>query len=247
LDRDGAIGRALVLASDRDLNVDLASALEIARTLASLLDLDRARALDHARTLAGDLVRDLGSALESDFRVHRALALREAAETASNLAGALDLALGTVLDHDYVPDHADTPELDLSRDLINALASYHALLSVLANYPTGGHDRDLVADFARYRDLARNLVRCLDRHSAGSVETDAARARSLPRRVRVAVRLLPRSWQPRYREEFLAELAALSDAGERYEYSRQVLRDAWGLRRALVGTECPPDRARAEG
>jgi hypothetical protein len=47
LDRDGAIGRALVLASDRDLNVDLASALEIARTLASLLDLDRARALSH--------------------------------------------------------------------------------------------------------------------------------------------------------------------------------------------------------
>jgi hypothetical protein len=86
----------------------------------------------------------------------------------------------------------------------------------------------------------------LDHHSTRPVAVDADDARSMPRLVRVAVRLLPRSWQPRYREEYRAELARLSP-GERYEYARRVLADAWRLRRELAGTQCPPDRARVEG
>jgi hypothetical protein len=245
LDRDGAIARALVLASDRDLNLDLTSALQVASTLTSALDLDRARALDHARALAGDLVRDLASALDSDYTLHRDLALNRAAVTARDLARALDLALGGVLDRDYVPDRATAGDLDLTRDLTSALASYHALLCALASYPTLDRDRDLAADFTRYRDLAQDLAHCLDRHSAGSAAADAEDGRSMPRMVRVAVRLLPRSWQPRYREEYRAELARLRPS-ERYKYARRVLAEAWQLRRALAGTECPPDRARAE-
>ncbi|MGB7799137.1 MAG: hypothetical protein WBL53_23200 [Pseudonocardiaceae bacterium] len=247
LDRDGAIARALVLASDRDLNLDLTSALQVASTLASALDLDRAVVLDHARALAGDLVRDLASALDSDYTLHRNLALNRAAVTARDLARALDLALGGVLDRNYVvPDRATAGDLDLTRDLTSALASYHALLCALASYPTLDRDRDLAADFTRYRDLAQDLAHCLDRHSAGSVAADAAGGRSMPRMVRMAVRLLPRSWQPRYREEYRAELARLCPS-ERYDYARRVLADAWRLRRALAGTECPPDRARVEG
>ena len=174
LDRDAAIAHALVLASDRDLNLDLASAL------------DSDQALDRERVLV------------------------RAAMSARNLARALDLALGSALDGDYAPDRAASRDLDLSRDLASALARY------------------------------------LDRHSATPVEVNAEGARSLPRRVRVAVRLLPRSWRPRYREEFRAELARLSP-GERSEYARRVLAEVWQLRRVLAGTQCPPDRARVEG
>lgn len=245
LDREGAIARALVLAHDHDLNLDLASALEVARAFASALDLDRARVLEQARALAGNLVRDLASALDSDYPLHRNRALNRAAVTARDLAQALDLALGSVLDGDYAPDRA-AAELDLSRDLASALVSYHALLCTLANYPALDRDRDLASDFARYRDLAQDLARYLDHHSATPAEADAEAARSLPRRVRVAVRLLPRSWRPRYSEEFRAELARLSP-GERSEYARRVLAEAWRLRRALAGTQCPPDRARVEG
>jgi hypothetical protein len=130
--------------------------------------------------------------------------VNRAAVTARDLARALDLALGGVLDR-----------------------------------------RDLAADFTRYRDLAQDLARCLDRHSAGCVAADAEGGRSMPRMVRVAVRLLPRSWQARYREEYRAELARLCPS-ERYEYARRVLAGAWRLRRALAHTECPPDHARAE-
>jgi hypothetical protein len=159
LDRDRAIARALVLASERDLNLDLTSALQVARTLTSTLDLDRARVLDQARTLAGDLVHDLARALNSDYALHRDLALNRAAVTARDLARALDLALGGVLDSDYVvPDHATAGDLDPTCDLTGALASY----------PTLDRGRDLAADFARYRDLAQDLAHCLDRHSAGS-------------------------------------------------------------------------------
>jgi hypothetical protein len=127
--------------------------------------------------------------------------------SARDLAQTLDLALNSVIDGDYVPDRAADPDLDLSRDLASALSSYHALLRALANYPALDRDCDLVSDFARYRDLAQDLARYLDSHSATSVELDAEGARSLPRKVRVAVWLLPRSWQLRYSEEFRAELA----------------------------------------
>jgi hypothetical protein len=246
LDREGAITRALVLAHDHDLNLDLASALEVARTFTSALDLDRARVLDQARVLAGDLVRDLASVLDSDRALGRDYALNRAAVTARDLAQALDLARSGALDGDYAPDRAAAPDLDLSRDLASALASYHALLRALANYPALDRDRDLASDFARYRDLAQDLARYLDRHSATPVEVDTEGTRSLPRRVRVAVRLLPRSWRPRYNEELRAELARLSPS-ERSEYARQVLAEAWQLRRVLAGTQCPPDRARVEG
>jgi hypothetical protein len=246
LDRDGAIARARDLANDRDLNLDHTSALQVASTLASALDLDRTRLLDQARALAGELVRDLASALHSDYTLHRDRALKRAAVTARNLARDLDLALGGVLDHEYVPDHAAADDLDLTRDLASALASYHALLCGLASYPTLDRDRDPAADFTRYRDLARVLALCLDRPSAGSAATDVEGGRAMPRMVRVAVRLLPRPWQARYREEYRAELARLYPS-ERYEYARRVLAGAWQLRRALAGTKCPPDRARAEG
>ncbi|MBV9143066.1 MAG: hypothetical protein JO115_19495 [Pseudonocardiales bacterium] len=245
LDRDGAIARAVVLASDRDLNLDLTSAVQVAGTLASALDLDRAHVLDQARALAGDLVRDLTSALDSDHHRHRDRAVNRAAVTARDLARALDLALGGVLDRHDVPDRAAGGDLDLTRDLASALASYHALLCALANYPTLDRDRNLAADFTQYRNLAHGLACCLDRHSAGSVTADAKGGRSMPRMVRVAVRLLPRSWQTRYREEYRAELAQLCPS-ERYEYARRVLAGAWQLRRALAGTECPPDRVRVE-
>lgn len=246
LDREGAIARALILAHDHDLNLDLTSALQVASTLVSALDLDRARVLDHARDLASGLVRDLASALDSDYPLHRHHALNRAAETARDLAQALDLALGSVLDGDYAPDRAVAPDLDLSRDLTSALASYHALLCALANYPALDRDRDLASDFARYRDLAQDLARYLDHHSATPAAVDDQGPRSLPRRVRLAVWLLPRSWQPRYSEEFTAELARLS-RGERNKYARQVLKEAWQLRKELKWTVCPPDRARAEG
>lgn len=246
MDRDAAIARALVLASDRDLNLDLTSALQVASTLASALDLDRAQVLDQARALAGDLVRDLASTLNSDYRLHREQALNRAAVAARDLARALDVALSGVLDHNYVPAPAAGGDLDLTRDLTSALASYHALLCALANYPVLDRDRDLVADFARYRDLAQDLAHCLNRHSAGLLTADTGDRQSMPRMVRLAVRLLPGPWQARYREEFRAELAQLCPS-ERSAYARQVLADAWQLRRALAGTECPPDRARVEG
>ncbi|HEY6425141.1 MAG TPA: hypothetical protein VIY28_18250 [Pseudonocardiaceae bacterium] len=147
LDREGAIARALVLAHDRDLNLDLASALQVARTLASALDLDRARVLDQARARAGGLVRDLACALDTDYPLHRHHALTRAAVTARDLAQALDRALGSVLEGDYAPDRAAAPDLDLSRDLASALASYHALLCALASYPVLDRDRDLAIDF----------------------------------------------------------------------------------------------------
>lgn len=244
LDRDAAMARALVLAHDRDLTVDLTSAVLVASTLASALDLDRAGVLDQARALAGDLVRDLGGALDSDYPLHRDRALNRAGVTAHDLARALDRALDGVLDGDDVPDRAAAGDPDLTRDLTSALASYHALLCTLARYPTLDRDRDLATDFIRYRDLAHDLAHCLDRHSAGSL-ADAEGGRSMPRMVRVAVRLLPRSWQARYREEYRAELARLCPS-ERSAYARRVLVDAWQLRRELAGAECPPDRARAE-
>lgn len=242
LDREGALRRALVLAHDRDLNLDLASALQIARTLANVLDLDRARVLDQARDLAGGLVRDLSSALGSDYPLHRRQALDRAAVTARDLAHALDRARGSVVDGVDAPGHAAAPEPDLSRDLASALASYHELLRKLANYPVVDRDRDLVNDFARYRDLARYL----DHRLAIPAEGDNEDSWSLPGRVQLAVWLLPRSWQPRYSEEFRAELTRLS-RGERNKYARRVLKQAWRMRRELKWTECPPERARAEG
>lgn len=241
LDREGAIARALNLTRDRDLNDDRASALQVARILASLLDLDRAPVLNEARDLAGSLVRDLTRAVDSDYPGHRQHALNRAATTARDLAQALDFALASVLDDDYAPDPAEGPELDLSRDLTRALANYHDLLRALASYPpVPGRDRDLASDFARYRDLAQDLARYLDRH----VGTECSRP--LPTRVQLAVWLLPRSWQPRYQEEFRAELDRLPRA-ERNQYAWRVLADAWRLRKELAGRQCPPDGARAEG
>jgi hypothetical protein len=246
LDREGAIARALVLAHDRDLNLDLASALEVASTLASALNLDRDRVLDQARDLSGGLVRELAKALNSDFPLHRQHALNRAAATARDLARALDLALGSVLEADYLPDRTAVPDLDLSRALASALASYHALLRALASYPALDRERDLASDFARYRDLAQDLSRYLDHHSATPAGLADEDFRSLPRRVEVAVWLLPKSWQPRYREEFQAELARLS-RDERKNYARRVLKEAWRLRGELKWSQCPPDRVRASG
>lgn len=247
LDREGAIARALNLARDHDLNADLARALQVARTLASALDLDRAAVLDQSRDLARGLVRDLTSAVDSDYPGHRHHALNRAAMTARDLAQALNLALGSVLDSDYAPDPPDGPDLDLSRDLASALANYHDLLRALASYPpVPGRDRDLAGDFARYRDLAQGLARYLDQRSARPSGVDADPSRPLPGRVQLAVWLLPSSWQPRYREEFRAELSQLSSRRERSQYAWRVLADAWSLRKVLAGTQCPPDGARAE-
>lgn len=246
LDRDGALARALVLARDRDLNLDLDSALQVARALANALDLDRARALDYPRTLARDLVADLTTARGSDYALHRAHAVNRAAVRARDIARALDTALRGVLDGDDVPDRAAATDLDLSRDLASALASYHALLCALASYPRLDRDRDLAADFARYRDLAQDLAECLEGHSAGPLVAGARGSPSMPGLARVAVWLLPRPWQERYCEEFCAGLAALSP-GERYGYAWRLLKSAWTLRRALAGTPCPPDRARVQG
>jgi hypothetical protein len=238
LDREGATARALVLARDRDLNFDLDSALVVARTLASALDLERAHVPDQARDLVSDLVCDLANALDSDYPVHRDLALNRAAVAAHELAHALDLALGA-LDGDYAPDRAAGHELDLSQDLASALASalasYHALVRALANYPELARDRVLAV--ARYCDLARGLARYLDHLSVAPVDAEGV--------VETAVRLLPRAWQPRYREEYRAELAELS-LGERDEYARRVLADVLELRKELTETEWPPDSARVK-
>ncbi|MGH3830156.1 MAG: hypothetical protein ACRDRS_06825 [Pseudonocardiaceae bacterium] len=245
LDREGSLARVLVMAHDRDLNRDLASALQVARTLASAFDLDRDRVLDQARDLVGGLVHELAGALDSDYPLHRAHARDRAAGIARDLAQALDCALHSLMDGDCAPDQAADPELDLSRDLASALASYHDLLRALANYPALDRDRDLASDFARYRDVAQDLARYLDGHFASPGEAEAGGARSLPRPVRVAVWLLPRSWQPRREEEYRAELAWLP-LRERGKYAWRVLvgtpRQCW----ELWGTECPPDRARAE-
>ncbi|MGH3609205.1 MAG: hypothetical protein ACRDRD_14090 [Pseudonocardiaceae bacterium] len=243
-DRDGALARALNLARDRDLNLDLSSALEVARTLASVLGSDRAPVLDQARDLAGGLVRDLSSARDSDWRGHRHHALNRATETARDLVQALDVALDSVLEGDYVSDRADNPDLDLSGSLASALAKCHDLLRVLASYPDVDGDRDLASDFAYYRDVAQDLARYLDQHSARPSGPDAQGSRPLPGRVALAVWLLPLPWQARYREECHAELAQLGRA-ERNEYARGVLAAAWPLRKELKGTPCPPDGARA--
>jgi hypothetical protein len=119
------------------------------------------------------------------------------------LASALDrdgaLASALDLDQTRVLDQARALTGDLVRDLDSALTSYHALRCALASYPVLDRDRD--------------LAHCLARHSAGSLTADPEDGRSMPPMVRVAVRLLPRSWQPR---------------------------------RALAGTQCPPERARAQ-
>ncbi|MEO7196326.1 MAG: hypothetical protein ABIZ05_16190 [Pseudonocardiaceae bacterium] len=245
LDREGAIARALVMAHDRDLNLDLASALQVARTLASALDLDRDRVLDQARDLVGGLVDELANAIDSDYPLHRTHARDRAAVIARDLAQALDRAQRSVMDGDCAPDRAAGPGLDLSRDLASALASYHDLFRALANYPALERDRDIASDFARYRDVAQDLARYLDGHSATPGEVEAEGGRAMPRTVRVAVWLLPRSWQPRYEEEYRAELAGLRHYA-RNEYAWKVLvktpQQCW----ELWGTECPPDRARAE-
>jgi hypothetical protein len=241
LDRQNAIARALVLAHDRNLNLDLASALQVAGTLAGALELDCPRVLDQARDLVSGLIRDLARALDSDYPLHRRHALNRAGVTARDLAHALDLALGSVLEGDYAPDRAAAPELDLSRDLASVLDSYHALV----NYPVLDPGRDLISDFAPYRDLAQDLARYLGHHSLTPAEVDNDGPRSLPRRVQLAVWLLPRSWQPRYSEEFRAELAQLSRR-ERNKYARQVLKESWQLRKELKRTVCPPDHARAQ-
>jgi hypothetical protein len=239
LDRVAAIARALDLANKLDLNFDLLGALQAAQLLAIVFSLD-ARTPSEARDLARGLVRDLARALDTDYTLHRDLALHDAAVAARALAKALNRALGN-------GDHSDctTADLDLSRDLLSALASGAALLGALADYPDFDDGRVLTRDLTRYRDLAQSLVRYLDSQSATPGEIDAEGVRSLPRAMRVAVWLLPRPWQARYSQEYRAELAYLPP-WERSAYAWQVLKEVPQLRKELVGTECPPDHARAE-
>jgi hypothetical protein len=246
LDREGAIARALNLAQSRNLNVDLRAALKIAQVLASELNLDRACALDEARDFAQRLVGDLTRALDADYPLHRRHAVNRAAMTARDLAQALNCAVGDAGNH-CAPDPSDGPELDLSRDLATALIYCHRLLSDLASYPpVPGRDRHLASDPTRYpdivrcRDLAQDLARYLDR------QVDAEGSPPLPGRVQLAVWLLPRAWQARYREEWQAELAELP-RDEWSQYAWRVLAEAWRLRKELIGRECPLDGARAEG
>ncbi len=238
LDREHATEQALALARDRDLNLDLDSALLVARTLASALDLERAHVPDQARDLVGDLVGDLTNALDSDYPVHRDLALNRAAEAAHDLAHALDLALSG-LDGDCAPDRAAGRDLGLSPDLASglasSLASYHALVRVVTNYPELA--RCSVVIVARYCDLARDLARYLDHLSVVPVDAEGV--------VEAAVRWLPQAWQSRYREEYRAELTELPSA-ERDEYARRVLADVLELRKELTETEWPPDSAQVK-
>jgi hypothetical protein len=240
LDRVAAIARALDLANKLDLNFDLPGALQAAQLLAIVFSLD-ARTPSQARDLASGLVRDLARALDTDYTLHRDLAVHDAAVTARKLAQVLNRALGS-------DDHSDCTAaagLDLSRDLVSALASGAALLRALADYPDFDDGRDLTRDLTRYRDLAQSLVRYLDSQSATPGEIDAEGVRSLPRAMRVAVWLLPRPWQARYSQEYRAELAYLPP-WERSAYAWQVLKEVRQLRKELVRTECPPDHARAE-
>ncbi len=238
LDREGATARALALARDGILNFDLDSALVVARTLASALDLERAHVPDQARDLVGDLVRDLDKALGTGYPVHRDHALNRAAAAARDLDHALGLALGA-LDGDYAPDRAAARDLDPSQDLASALASaltsYHALVRTMTNYPELARDRAFAV--ARYCDLARGLARYLDHLSVAPVDAESV--------VEAAVRWLPLAWQSRYREEYRAELAELPP-DERDEYARQVLADVLELRKELTETEGPPDSARVK-
>jgi hypothetical protein len=240
LDRVAALARAQDLANKLNLKFDLPRALQAAQLLAIVFNLD-ARTPSQARVLAGCLVRDLARALHTDYPGHRQHALKHAAEAAHDLAHALNLALGS-------DDHSDctaADDLDLSRDLVSALASGAALLRALADYPDFDDGRDLTRDLTRYRDLAQSLVRYLDSQSAMPGEIDAEGVRSLPRAIRVAVWLLPRPWQARYSQEYLTDIAELPP-WERSAYAWQVLKEVPQLRKELVGTECPPDHARAE-
>ncbi|HET9255268.1 MAG TPA: hypothetical protein VFO16_08715 [Pseudonocardiaceae bacterium] len=247
LDISGGLERAQHRASDRDLNRDLASASDVATLLAGVLHLDRARVLDDARVHSSDLVGYLTKALNSDYPLHRERALNDAAVAARLLACELDHALDVILERDYAPGGDAPGDLDLSRDLASALASYHDLLCVLAGYP--GLDRDCspAADFARYRTIARNLARCLESLPSGSWAGHGAGAWSIQVRVRAAVLLLPRSWRPRYFEEWQAELTELPSRAERRDFARRVWVQAWELRKELVGRACPPDEVRVEG
>jgi len=242
LDRVAALARALELANKLNLNFNLPRALQAAQLLDIVLKLD-ARTPVRARMLAGGLVRDLASALGTDYPVHRSLALHRAAVGARDLAQALHSAPGGMLDSDDASD-CSAAELDLSRDLSSALASGAALLRALAD-PVLDHYCDITRDLARYRDLALCLARYLDSQSVmpGAVDTEVVR--SLPVSMRMAVWLLPRSWQARYSEEYRAELAELP-LWERPAYARQALIEALWLRRVLAETECPPDHARVE-
>jgi hypothetical protein len=241
LDRVAAIARAQDLANKFDLKFDLPRALQAAQLLAIVFNLD-ARTPSQARMLACCLVRDLARALHTDYTGHRQRALKDAAETARDLAHALNLALGS-------DDHSDctaADDLDLSRDLNRALASGAALLRALTGYPGFDHYPDITHDLTRYRDLTQSLVRYLDSQSAMPGEINAEGVRSLPRAMRVAVWLLPRPWQARYSEEYRADLAELHD-WERSTYAWQALKEVRQLRKELVRTECPPEHARAEG
>lgn len=232
LDRELATERALAWARKRDLNFDLDSALVIARTLASALDLERAHVPDQARNLVDDLVGDLTKAVKTDYPVHRDLALNGAATAARDLAHVLDRALG-VLDGDYTSDRVPHPDLGLSPDLASALTSaltsYHTLVRALANYPLA---RDHTHAVASYCNLARGLASYLNYLSVAPVDAEDV--------VEAAVRLLPLAWQARYREEFLAELAELPPS-EQKNYAWQVLKDALELRKELTKTEWLPD------
>jgi hypothetical protein len=241
LDRVAAIARALDLANKIDLNFDLFSAVQAAQLLAIVLNLD-ARMPSRARVLAGCLVRDLASAVDTDYTLHRQLALNRAAVTACDLAQALDLTLGS----DDGPDCPAAAELDLSRDLTSALASCAGLLRTLADYPDFSHGRDLTRDLTRYRDLAQGLARYLDSQSAMPANMNVVGAQVLPRTIKLAIWLLPRAWQARYSEEYRADLAELPP-WEWSTYGWQALKEVPRLRRELVKTECPPDHARVEG
>lgn len=244
LDRVAALARALELANKLDLNFDLPRALQAAQLLDIVLKLD-ARTPVRARVLAGGLVCDLVSALGTDYPMHRSLALNRAAVGARDLAQALNPASGGVLDSDDASDCSAATELDLSRDLGDALASCAALLRALAD-PVLDRYCDITHDLARYRDLALGLARYLDSHSVMPGAVDAEVVQSLPVTMRMAVWLLPRRWQARYSEEYRAELAELP-LWERPAYARQALKEAAWLHWVLAGTECPPDHARVEG
>jgi hypothetical protein len=237
LDHVAAIARALELADKIDLNFDRFSALQAAELLAIVVKLD-ARMPSQARVLTRGLVRELASAVDTDYPVHRNLALNRAAVVARDLAQALILAVGSD-DGSGCPAAAN---LDLSRDLTSALAGCAALLRALADYPDFDHEHDLTRDLA---DLAQGLARYLDSQSVMPGGMDVEGVRSLPRAMRVAIWLLPPPWQARYSEEYRADLAELP-RWERSAYAWQVLKETWHLRQELAETECPPDHARAE-
>ncbi|HEX2296973.1 MAG TPA: hypothetical protein VHH34_00395 [Pseudonocardiaceae bacterium] len=152
-----------------------------------------------------------------------------------DLTGVLAFDLDIALDHAVSLTRNPTVEdlLTLTCDLDRALTLHFDLDRV--------DQRRLVADLERARrltnELAGALVSTAGAAAAATRPADARVGRLSLGMVQLAVWVLPAAHQPRYSEEFRAELAAMDELPRRMQlaYALRQLARSWSLRRALAG------------